>query len=143
MPVAYERFNKMPWDQPNELPAIVVRAVGTKVEDKNGAPKSALVGKSVRTAFANRTAPSMLISPVPCSSMFEPLSFCAVYIRIILIMFGVSFELTWSKRAAAPATIGVAIEVPFRIISLRRLLLVTLASSSGCWVTIRLFAASA
>jgi len=54
----------------------------------------------------------MLSCPVPWSSVFESANGCAVYIKIILIMFGVSFGLLSDNNAAAPATIGVDIDVP-------------------------------
>src|SRR5258706_15064024 len=82
--------------------------------------------RSVRTSLANRIAPSTFNSPVPCSSMLKPLIGPAVYIRIILIMLGVSLGLAWSKRAAVPATTGVAIEVPLRYINRLLLSLVNL-----------------
>jgi hypothetical protein len=54
-----------------------------------------------------------------------------VYIKIALTRLGVREGLAWSRRAAAPATTGVAIDVPFRNICLRAGLPLTLASSKG------------
>ena len=98
-------------------------------------PTGVLFVRSVRTSFANRTAPSMLTSPAPCSNMLAPASGCAVYIRIALTMFGVRPGFACSNRAAAPATIGVAIDVPLSsIMSLSPSLMAGL-SSEGLAVT--------
>ena len=67
-------------------------AVGGVAEVKRFAPSAVVAVKSVRTAFAKRTAPSLLSCPVPCSKLFTPLIGCAVNIKAILTMFGVSFE---------------------------------------------------
>src|SRR5882672_7174458 len=109
----------MPWDHVNVCPATVVCGLGAGPVSI-GVPDAVLDERSVRTSLARRIAPSTFNSPVPCSSMLKPLIGPAVYIRIILTMLGVSFGFAWSKRAAVPATTGVAIEVPLRYI--RRLL---------------------
>ena len=69
-------------------------------------------------SFASWTAPSMLSWPAPCSKVLKPLSGCAVYWRTILTMFGVSLGLACKSTATAPATVGVAIEVPLISITL-------------------------
>ena len=59
-------------------------------------------------------------------------------------MFGVSFGLACSSRAAAPATIGVEIEVPLRYIIFWLIFPAPRpVSKLGNVVTIRLFCASA
>src|ERR1043166_126748 len=83
-------------------------------EVNNGLPTKVNEFKSVRTSFARRIAPSRFNSPAPCSSILKPASGCAVYIKIILIMFGVRLGLASSSTAAAPATIGLETEVPLR-----------------------------
>ena len=134
LPVAYQCFKTMPCDQVNVWPPIVVCGSGAGPVSK-GLPAAVLAVMSARTSLASRIDPSTFSSPVPCSSMLKPASGSAVYIKIILIIFGVSFGFACSIRAAAPETIGVAIEVPLRYI--RRLLLssVISESNSGCCVT--------
>src|SRR5437868_3666826 len=102
---------------------------------KSGAPTVVVDDKSVRTSFANLTAPSMLISPAPCSSMLKLARGCAVYIRIALTMLGVNVGLACRRRAAAPAATGVAIDEPFMYIIFRPSTGLTPASSDGFCVT--------
>src|SRR5258706_11463358 len=85
----------------------------------SGAPSQVELERSVRTKRARRTAPSILISPMPCSNVLKPANGCAVYIRIALTRFGVSLGFAWSNNAAAPATTGVDIDVPLKYIILR------------------------
>src|ERR1044071_408986 len=101
----------------NEYPAMVVEAIGSVLVVNSGAPTVVVAVKSVRPSLARRTAPSILSWPAPCSNMLELGNCCAVYIRIILTMFGVSFGLACNIKAAAPATTGVAIDVPLRYIA--------------------------
>src|SRR6266550_8198314 len=102
---------------------MVVCGVGAAAVS-NGEPTVVEELRLVRTSLAMRTAPSMFNSPAPCSSILEPASGCAVYIRIILIMFGVSFGFASNRTAIAPATMGAETEVP-----LRRMLLLQLLST--------------
>src|SRR2546423_14447588 len=108
----------IPCDQAKVSPATVVCGSGGTAVVSKGEPSGVEDDRSVRTSFAKRTAPSTFNSPAPCSNMLKPASGCAVYIKIILTMFGVSFGLSWSKRAAAPAAQGAGIEVPLRDIIL-------------------------
>src|SRR5882762_4288090 len=78
----------------------------------NGVPTLVVADKSVRTNFARRTAPSRFSSPAPCSSMLNFASGWAVYIKIILIRFGVRVGLASNSTATAPATMGDETEVP-------------------------------
>src|ERR1044072_3531005 len=68
--------------------------------------------RSVRANVANLIAPSIFSSPAPCSSVPKPLNLWAEYSIKALTMFGVSFGLSWSIRAAVPAAIRVETEVP-------------------------------
>ena len=54
-----------------------------------------------------------------------------MYIKSILTMFGVKLEFASNKRAAAPATIGVDIDVPLRYMSFMLVVEYLLVSSSG------------
>src|SRR2546421_13096436 len=105
-----------PCDQVKVSLAIVVCGVGGVFVVKNGEPVAVEDERSVRTSFATRIAPSTFNSPAPCSSILKVLSGWAVYIKRALTIFGVSLGLACSKRAAAPDTTGVAIEVPLRYI---------------------------
>src|SRR5262252_8485452 len=105
-----------PCDQLKVCPAIVVCGVGAVVVVNNGEPVGVTDERSVRTSLATRTAPSTFNSPAPCSSMLKPANGCAVYIKSALTMLGVSFEFACKSKAAAPATIGVAIDVPLKYI---------------------------
>src|SRR5258707_5304949 len=122
---------------------MVVCGAGSELVVRKGASCGVLEIRLGRTNCANCTAPLMLSSPVPCSSMLAPASGCAVYIRIALTMFGVRFGLACSSRAAAPATAGEAIEVPLKYIYFLLSALVTPASRDGFCVTRRLPADSA
>src|SRR5690242_9911727 len=62
------------------------------------------------------TAPFTLSWPAPCSKLLAPFIGWAVYMRTALSRFGVSEGLASSKRAAAPDTTAVDIEVPLRYI---------------------------
>src|SRR5918911_5028362 len=115
---------------------MVVCGVGAAhVEHSSGSPSGVLDDRSVRTSLANLTAPSRLISPAPCSKLLKPASGCAVYMRIALIRLGVNFGLACKSKAAAPATTGVAIEVPLKYICLLEGEPLTLASRFGLLVT--------
>src|SRR5262245_818792 len=96
---------RIPWDQPNDCPAIVVDGVGTVDVVRSAAPS--VVGRVDFTRRVTRTAPSTFSWPAPCWSMLRPAIGCAVYIRIALTRFGVSFGFVWSMRATAPDTTGV------------------------------------
>src|SRR2546425_8413786 len=78
----------------------------------NGAPSGVNVVRSLLTNLASRMAPSTLISPAPCSNMFEPDSGCAVYIKMAFTRLGVRVGFACSSKAAVPVTIGVAIYDP-------------------------------
>src|SRR6266403_4189529 len=106
----------MPWAHAKVLPAIVVVGVGGFSEVNNGAPIGLVVPKSFRTNRASRIAPSILSSPAPCSNVLKPRSGWAVYIKKALTIFGVRVGLACNSKAAAPATIGVAMDVPLRYI---------------------------
>src|SRR6185503_19354785 len=67
---------------------------------------------SALTQPASRTAPSTLSRPAPCSRLLKFLIGWALYIRIALTKPGVRLGLASNIIAAAPATTGVAIEVP-------------------------------
>src|SRR5712692_2957335 len=108
-----------PCDQLNVYPAMVVCGNGGVSVVNSGEPTVVLDVKSGRISRAKRTAPSMLISPVPCSNMFQPESGCAVYMSRALTRFGVKFGLACRSSAAAPAATGVAIDEPFIYIILR------------------------
>src|SRR5713101_1787363 len=119
----------IPCDQVKVCPAIVV--CGSGVEPVSIALSCGVLEvRLVLIDLANRAAPSTLSSPVPCSSMLYPAIGPAVYINAILTMLGVRLGLICSINAAAPATTGVAIEVPLRYIN--RLLSEELTPASSC-----------
>src|SRR5437763_5847019 len=95
---------------------MVVCGVGAVLVVSIGAPVGVQDVRSLLTNLASRIAPSMLISPAPCSNILKPARGCAVYIRIILTMFGVRFGLACSSRAAAPVATGADIDVPLKYI---------------------------
>src|ERR1051326_7599642 len=125
----------MPLDQGKLYPLRFEEGVGSCGGVKNGAPRGGADVRSVRTSLASLTAPSTLTWPAPCSNMLKPASGCAVYIRIVLTMFGVRLGLTCSSKAAAPATTGADIDVPLRYISLCSTVVVSSASSCGLRVS--------
>src|ERR1051326_4853634 len=112
------RLSKRPCVQVKVPFAIVVCGAGadcvSSADPKVGFNRPS---KSVRTILARVTAPATLSSPAPWSSVLKPANGCAVYIRSILIMFGVRLEFASNKSAAAPETIGVDIDVPLRYMS--------------------------
>src|ERR1043166_3253233 len=73
--------------------------------------------KSPLTSLPAATAPATFNGPAPWSDLLYPFKGWAVYIKIILMTFGVRLEFASSSRAAVPATTGVDIEVPLRYIS--------------------------
>src|ERR1041384_1918978 len=105
----------MPCDQVKVVPPTVDEGVGAAPVSK-GVPTAVVGVRSVRTRRAKRTAPSMLSNPAPCSKALKPLSGWAVYWRMTLIIFGVSFGLACRSSAAAPATMGDDTEDPLKYI---------------------------
>ncbi len=65
--------------------------------------------------FARRTAPRAFSIPAPWTSRLVLLRTCAVYCRIALTAFGVSFGFASSINATVPATTGAAMLVPLRL----------------------------
>jgi hypothetical protein len=65
--------------------------------------------------FERRTAPLAFNIPAPCTSMLVLLFNCAVYCRIALTAFGVSFGLASSINATVPDTTGADMLVPLRL----------------------------
>src|SRR5215831_1130100 len=121
----------MPLDQANVCPLMVVSLVGA-AEVNKGAPSNVDADRSERISLASRNAPSILISPAPCSKVFDPGSGWAVNIRIALIRLGVRLGFTCNRSAAAPAAIGADMEDPLRYIIRSASLAPAFASSSGC-----------
>src|SRR5215213_8885218 len=127
---------------PRELTYLMVVLGAGAGPESIGVPTAVPAG-SAFMSLASRTAPSTFTSPAPCSIWLEPASCCEVYIKIIFTMFGVKLGLTWRSRAAAPATTGVAIEVPLRRIIFWLANFDVPASSVGLARTRRLASASA
>src|SRR4030095_8755454 len=109
-------FWRIPPPQLKVYPAIVVEAVGAAPVSRSS-PVSR-PDKSLRTRPASRTAPSRFNRPAPCSKLLTPASGCAVYSRSALTRFGLRFGFRWINRAAAPATVGLDIDVPLILIIL-------------------------
>src|SRR5262249_37929532 len=116
-------------------PAIVVRGWGASFVVSSGAPSGRPLEISVLTDWARVIAPSMLSSPVPCSSMLNPAKGWAVYISSALTMFGVSRGFAWSINAAAPDATAADTEVPLRYIILESPPELRPVSSAGKLVT--------
>src|SRR5688500_4532315 len=128
--------------QLNELAANEDEGVTEVVS--SGRPTAIGDERSCLTACANLIAPSIFSSPAPCSNTPNPSSFCALYSMNALTMLGVIFGLSWSIRAAAPAAIGVATDVPLmRIIFIDDGVSGADSSSVGCVVTRRFWLACA
>src|SRR2546430_10387436 len=108
----------IPRAQQNVWPLRVVSSAGAEATS-NGAPSGVNVVRPLLTNLASRMAPSTLISPAPCSNMFEPDSGWAVYIKMAFTRLGVRVGVACSSKAAVPVTIGVAIDDPLLYI-LRR-----------------------
>src|SRR4051812_45261698 len=125
----------MPCDQGNVYPESVVCGVGAVDVVRRADPTDVLLVRFVFTSFARRSAPSTLSCPVPCSRLLNPTSGWAVYIRIILTIFGVSLEFACSIIAIAPVTTGVETELPLRYIIRLFSDDVTCASSEGLFIT--------
>src|SRR5678816_3247267 len=109
----------------------------------NGEFNGVELSRLVRTSLARRTAPSTLSSPAPCSSELKFASCWAVYIIRAFIKLGVSVGLASNINAAAPDTIGAAIEVPLSLIILLVGDILTVVTSAGLSVSKRLFGDSA
>src|SRR6185503_3337866 len=105
-------------DQLNDVPLIVDDVAGNTAPvasiDWPGArlPLWIALAMSVRSDLASATAPSTLSNPAPCCSRLALGSGCALYWRIAFTSGGVSPGLACSISAAAPATVGAAIDVP-------------------------------
>src|SRR5215213_8985598 len=129
-------FWTSPRPQLNEvLPTVDVCAGIAHVEHMRGAP-SARSERSERIDPARRTDPSTFSRPAPWSQLLYPARGCAVYSRRALTRLGFRPGLLCMSKAAAPATAGVAIDVPLIYIISRSTLALTLASSSGWFVMI-------
>ena len=64
-------------------------------------------------SLARRTAPAMFTSPAPCVMTSAPGSRCDVYCSTAFTVCADRLEFALSINAAAPATTGVAMLVPF------------------------------
>src|SRR2546426_12602365 len=120
----------IPRAQQNVWQLRVVSSAGAEATS-NGAPSGVNVVRSLLTNLASRMAPSTLISPAPCSNMFEPDSGWAVYIKMAFTRLGVRVGFACSSKAAVPVTIGGAIEEPLTYIIRRVGTVLTLASNLG------------
>src|SRR5262245_59955053 len=107
-------FLRMVALQLNELEAIEEEGVTESV--RRGRPTGTGDERPGRTNCANPIAPSIFSCPAPCSRTLNPFNFCALYSMNAFTMLGVIFGLSWCIRAAAPAAIGVATEVPLMLI---------------------------
>src|SRR3954462_10053097 len=115
-PVPYLSLKITPWDQLHTSSAIIVSGRGGMTVVRSGVPTRTFDERSLRISLANLTAALILISPAPCSNRLNPANGCAVYIRSIFAMFGVNDGFACNSSAAAPATMGVAIEDPLMYI---------------------------
>src|SRR6185436_14827708 len=112
-PFAQSYLKMTPWAHLKVKPAIVDCGLGAAAVNSE-LPTFVNEERSVRTSLAKRTEPSMFSSPAPCSNMLKFANGWAVYMRIVLIMLGVSFGFASRRTATAPATIGLETEVPLR-----------------------------
>ena len=105
-------------DQLNAPLLIVDAADGNDAPDASidwpgcSVPLWIALAMSVRSDLASAIAPSTLSRPAPCCSRLALGSGCAVYCRIAFTSGGVRPGLACSINAAAPATVGAAIDVP-------------------------------
>ena len=115
---------------------------GSGFVPRSGSPTAVVDDKSRRTSLASLTRLRYSVHQCPARSCYSHGS-AEPYWRIILTRLGVSVGLAWSISAAAPATAGVAIDVPFRYIMRRLSTGLIPASNCGLCATSRLSTACA
>ena len=119
-PAVIRRLQGTVWPSSVELARGSTWPAASRLSPAFNRPAARALPRSVRRAWAKRTAPSTFSWPVPCSMRLALGKGCAVYCRMALTRGGVRPGLACSSRATAPAVTGAATEVPLSCISVRR-----------------------